>query len=178
VNGRRKGIPAVPATAFTPSSRLAEDKACTLCHIEGRNRRVPQVSLLRPGIPQTNAHWKHPPSSLSDGEGLPLPLTQALSVEKPPFPPATALSLQLPSPFCHPERTRISCCTALIGDPGCGSLQREPHAPDRSRNSRQEIRGSRGICGAPFGCPKFPGLQPTDRNSALGLRLLAPFVRG
>jgi hypothetical protein len=30
--------------------------------------------------------------------------------------------------------------------PGCGSLQREPHAADRSRNSRQEIRRSRGIC--------------------------------
>ena len=30
----------------------------------------------------------------------------------------------------------------------------------RSRNSRQEIRGSRGICGAPFGCPKFTVLQP------------------
>jgi hypothetical protein len=44
-------------------------------------------------------------------------LTQALFFEKPPFPPATALFLQLPSPFCHPERTRISCCTALIGDP-------------------------------------------------------------
>jgi hypothetical protein len=52
-----------------------------------------------------------------DGKGLPLPLTQALSFEKPPFPPATALYLQLPPPFCHPERTRISCCTALIGDP-------------------------------------------------------------
>ena len=28
----------------------------------------------------------------------------------------------------------------------CGSRQREPHAFDRSHNSRQEIRGSRGIC--------------------------------
>jgi hypothetical protein len=28
---------------------------------------VPQVSLLRPGIPQTNSHWKHRPSSLSLG---------------------------------------------------------------------------------------------------------------
>jgi hypothetical protein len=26
---------------------------------------VPQVSLLRPGIPQTNSYWKHPPSALS-----------------------------------------------------------------------------------------------------------------
>jgi hypothetical protein len=30
----------------------------------------------------------------------------------------------------------------------CGSPQREPHAVDRSRNPRQEIRGSRGICGS------------------------------
>src|SRR5580700_3023987 len=74
-------------------------------------------------------------------------LQQPLSMEPLPFP-------------CHPERTRISCCTALTGDPGCGSLQREPHAADRSRNSRQEIRGRRGICGAPFGSPKFIVLQP------------------
>jgi hypothetical protein len=33
----------------------------------GSNRRVPQVSLLRPGIPQTKSHWKHPLSSLSLG---------------------------------------------------------------------------------------------------------------
>jgi hypothetical protein len=38
-------------------------------------------------------------------------------LQQPPYPPATALSLQLPSPCCHPERPRISCCTALIGDP-------------------------------------------------------------
>ena len=30
----------------------------------------------------------------------------------------------------------------------CGSPQGEPHAVDRSHNSRQEIRGSRGICGS------------------------------
>src|SRR5947209_13361785 len=29
------------------------------------------------------------------------------------FPFATALSLQLPSPICRPERSRISCFTAL-----------------------------------------------------------------
>jgi hypothetical protein len=44
------------------------------------------------------------------------------------------------------ERTRISYLTALTGDHACGSPLREPHAVDRSRNSRQEIRGSRGIC--------------------------------
>ena len=65
------------------------------------------------------------------------------SAQQLPFHPATALSLPRSSPFCHPERSRISCCTALIGDPGCGSLQREPHSPERSRKSRQEIRGSR-----------------------------------
>jgi hypothetical protein len=47
------------------ASRERNDKACALCNIEGSNRRVPQVSLLRPGIPQTNSHWKHPPSPLS-----------------------------------------------------------------------------------------------------------------
>ena len=47
--------------------------------------------------------------------------------------------------LCHPERTRISYFTALTGGHLCGSLQREPHATDRSRNYRQEIRGSRGI---------------------------------
>jgi hypothetical protein len=31
-----------------------------------------QVSLLRPGILQTNSHWKHPPSSLSLGEPMTL----------------------------------------------------------------------------------------------------------
>jgi hypothetical protein len=44
-------------------------------------------------------------------------------------------------------------------DHECGSLQREPHEADRSRNSQQEIRGSRGTCGAPFGHP-----QPTSRS--------------
>jgi hypothetical protein len=48
-------------------------------------------------------------------------LAQVLSFEKPallqpPFPPATALSLQLPSPFCHPERSRGIC----------GSVYRQP----------------------------------------------------
>jgi len=58
------------------------------------------------------------------------PPATTLSSSKPLFPPATTLSLQRPSPFCHPERTRISCFTALTGDHGCGSLQREPHAAD------------------------------------------------
>jgi hypothetical protein len=42
-------------------------------------------------------------------------MAKALSFDKTPFHPATALSLQLPSPFCHPERSRISYFTALIG---------------------------------------------------------------
>jgi hypothetical protein len=91
---------------------------------------------------------------------------------------ATALSLQRPSPFCHPERTRISCFTTLTGDHGCGSLQREPHAADRSRNSRQEIRGRRGICGAPFVCPAPTGPQPppiiTDPYGNTNLSFLIP----
>jgi hypothetical protein len=55
------------ALSFVIPSRERNDKACALCNIEGWNRRVPQVSLLRPGIPQTNSHWKHPASSLSLG---------------------------------------------------------------------------------------------------------------
>jgi hypothetical protein len=49
----------------------------------------------------------------------PSPSTNAFSFHKhpllrqTPFHPATALSLQQPSPFCHPERTRISYFTAL-----------------------------------------------------------------
>ena len=35
---------------------------------------------------------------------------------------------------------------------------REPRAVDRSRNSRQEIRGSRGTCSAPFGGLACAGL--------------------
>jgi hypothetical protein len=66
---------------------------------------------------------------------------------------------QQPSPFCHPERTRISYFRSSHRCHLCGSPQREPHAVVRSRNPRQEIRGSRGICGAPFGCPKFTVLQ-------------------
>ena len=54
----------------------------------------------------------------------------------------------------------------------CGSSQREPHAVDRTRNSRQEIWGSRpvpacrgGICGAPVPVPQaqgyhYPPLSP------------------
>src|ERR1700729_1210836 len=77
--------------------------------------------------------------------------------------------------ICHPERTRISCFTALTGDHVCGSPKREPHAVDRSRNSRQEIWGSRGICGAPFGLPKFRSLyadssgRPSHRKTIAAL---------
>jgi hypothetical protein len=35
------------------------------------------------------------------------------SVQQPLFRPAIALSLQPRSPFCHPERTQISCFTIL-----------------------------------------------------------------
>jgi hypothetical protein len=35
------------------------------------------------------------------------------SFDETPFPSATALSLQLPSPGCHPERSRISYFTDL-----------------------------------------------------------------
>jgi hypothetical protein len=42
--------------------------------------------------------------------------------QQPSCPLSTALSLQLPSPFCHPERTQISCFTDLTVYYGCGSL--------------------------------------------------------
>ena len=44
----------------------------------------------------------------------------------------------------------------------CGSPQREPHAVDRSYNSRQEIRGSQGICGSTDLSWKM-GLLPGNR---------------
>ena len=72
-----------------------------------------------------------------------------------PIPWQRSFPFQQPSPFCHPERTRISYFRSSHRCHLCGSPQREPHAVVRSRNPRQEIRGSRGICGAPFGCPKF-----------------------
>ena len=88
------------------------------------------------------------------------------------------LSMSCRPLLCDPERTQISCFTALTGDPGCGSLQREPHAADRSRNSRQEIRGRRGICGAPFVCPAPTGPQPppiiTDPYGNTNLSFLIP----
>ena len=40
---------------------------------------------------------------------------------QPPCPSATVLSLQPPSPICHPDRTRISYLTALASDRLCGS---------------------------------------------------------
>jgi hypothetical protein len=43
------------------------------------------------------------------------------SVQQLPFHPATALALQRPSPFCHPEGNRISCFTAFTSDHLCGS---------------------------------------------------------
>jgi hypothetical protein len=55
----------IPSSRLAEASRERNDKARALCNIEGRNRRVPQVSLLRPGIPQTNSHWEYSPSSLS-----------------------------------------------------------------------------------------------------------------
>src|SRR3984885_12177929 len=63
-------------------------------------------------------------------------------------------------PFVSPDAPRFSYFPPLPGDPLWCSLGREPHAVDRSRNSRQEIRGSRGACGAPFVCPAPTGPQP------------------
>jgi hypothetical protein len=149
---------------------------------------VPQVSILRPGIPKTNSRWKHPPSSLSLGAkpwdqpelsiNRPFPPATVLFLQQPSFPPATVLSFQQSSPFCHPERTRISCITALISDHECGSLRGEPHEAYRSRNSQQEIRGRRGICGAPFVCPAFTGPQPPTISTGKPRDLRSPFLNG
>jgi hypothetical protein len=53
---------------------------------------------------------------------------------------------QLGPPLCHPERTRISYFTALASATNVVLLKENHMGVDRSRNSRQEIRGSRGIC--------------------------------
>jgi hypothetical protein len=58
---------------------------------------------------------------------------QPLSKEPSPFPLS---SRAYPDFLLHSSHQRLFC----------GSRQREPHAVDRSHNSRQEIRGSRGIC--------------------------------
>jgi hypothetical protein len=77
-----------------------------------------------------------------------------------PYPLATVLShstaLSFLSSRAYPDFLLHSSHRCHL----CGSPQREPHAVVRSHNRRQEIRGSRGICGAPFGCPKFTVLQP------------------
>jgi hypothetical protein len=72
---------------------------------------------------------KDPEPSIVEQVSLDLP-----AGSRTPFHPATALSLQLPSPFCHPacpglpwERTWISCFATLTRDHGCGSLSKENH---------------------------------------------------
>src|ERR1700723_1118046 len=86
-----------------------------------------------------------------------------------PHPLATVLSLSTTLSFlssrAYPDFLLRSSHRCHL----CGSPQREPHAVVRSRNARQEIRGSRGICGAPFGCPKFTVLQPLSLCHAINL---------
>src|SRR5258708_38899125 len=41
----------------TQCRRYGRNKSSFLTRITGKTRRVPQVSLLRPGIPATNASW-------------------------------------------------------------------------------------------------------------------------
>jgi hypothetical protein len=73
------------------------------------------------------------------GKGVPLTLAQALSFGKPPFtsatpfPPATALPLQRPSPVCHPERSRGICSSAdLTWKRGISTCHRFASRPERS----------------------------------------------
>src|ERR1700732_98067 len=61
-------------------------------------------------------------------------------------PSATTLSLSAPLSFLSSRAYPDFLLHRSRRRPGCGALQREPHAADRSRNSRQEIRGRRGIC--------------------------------
>jgi hypothetical protein len=56
------------------------------------------------------------------------PSAAVLSFGNGPLLLATALSLQQPSPICHPERTRISYFTGLIGAT-CVVLPKENHMP-------------------------------------------------
>jgi hypothetical protein len=91
-----------------------------------------------------------------------LSLERGLSMEKASSPPNNcpipwqrSFPFQQPSPFCHPGAYPDFLLRSSHRCHLCGSPQREPHAVVRSRNPRQEIWGSRGICGAPFGCPKF-----------------------
>ncbi len=73
-----------------------------------------------------------------------------LSTSRPPqplpCPLATVLSFQQPSPFCHPERTRISYFTALTSATFV-VLPKENHMQlIEATTLDKEIRGSRGIC--------------------------------
>jgi hypothetical protein len=73
-------------------------KAATL---DTRSRvadRLSELSSNRPFLQQP----PFPPATALSSSNRPF-------LQQPPFPPATALSLQRFSPFCHPERTRISC---------------------------------------------------------------------
>src|ERR1700727_2986372 len=92
-------------------------------------------------------------SDCLNGKGVPLPFDTSTLLQQPPFPYNYPLLFVIPSAAGFPA-------ARLIDEPGCGSLQREPHTADRSRNTRQEIRGSRGTCGASFVFPASTGLQP------------------
>ena len=57
----------------------------------------------------------------------------------------------------RPERTRISCHTALDMAACAPFCKGKAHEVHQRHQGQQEIRGERsgGICGAPFGLPKF-----------------------
>jgi hypothetical protein len=72
-----------------------------------------------------------------------------------PYPLATVLSPSTTLSFLSSRAYSDFLLRGSHRRPRMWFSQREPHAADRNRNSRQEIRGSRGICCAPFGCPNL-----------------------
>jgi hypothetical protein len=111
---------------------------------------VPQVSLLRPGIPQTNSHWKHPPASLSLGEPVTFSIFSCFLYIQPTVfqPPDKAVILS--------EALRRSVANrGLYGaeskDPGdaCWQMLLRAFRPQTTPEDKKVTNSerSRGICG-------------------------------
>src|SRR5712672_2321358 len=88
--------------------------------------------------------------------------------QQPPCPLATVLSLQRSSPFCHPERTRISY-SPHSPETTYVVLPKENHMQlTEATTLDRKIRGSRGICGS-SGCNN-PCRLPLYFNHRLRIR--------
>jgi hypothetical protein len=98
------------------------------------------------------------------------------SFDKAPFPCNDPLLFVIPSVPGFPA-SLLSLATSDV------VLFKENHTqPTEAENSRQEIRGSRGICGAPLVCPVASGPQPPTNHPPnphgnTNLRIVIPSSR-